>query len=97
MRGNVYECKEQVDDQIAFCFVLGLLYENNGPRFFGASRIIRVIWTAGGESSSLLLLSKITVRHKKALGDTQLIKSLGIDEAKLRDMAQSAEAQLANY
>jgi hypothetical protein len=97
MRGNVYECKEQVDDQIAFCFVLGLLDENNGPRFFGASRIICVIWTAGGESSSLLLQSKTTVRHKKALGDTQLIKSLGIDEAKLRDMAQSAEAQLANF
>ena len=28
MRGNVYECKEQVDDHIAFCFVLGLLDEN---------------------------------------------------------------------
>ena len=97
MRGNVYECKEQVDDQIAFCFVLGLLDENNGPRFFGASRIICVIWTTGGESSSLLLLSKTTVRHKKALRDAQLIKSLGIDETKLRDMAQSAEAQLANF
>jgi len=97
MRGNLYECKEQVDGKTVFCFVLGLLNESKDNIFFGASRVICTIWTLNEYISPLLLLSKTTMRSKKAIGDTELMKRLEIDEPKFRDMVQASEALFANW
>jgi hypothetical protein len=37
------------------------------------------------------------MRSKKAIGDTELMKRLEIDEPKFRDMVQASEALFANW